>query len=457
MDVLISPNDFVLGTMYAYKPHVTPISDLSKLLGDAVENGRSFLSPFITSSLKGKCRQSSYNFFVHTKSGYIVYNTLYNSLVRLQEDEYDMFSEPENCPEDVLVTFVKNGLFINKLIDEKESYLLLSDILTRHISGKLNLTITTTLKCNAHCPYCYERGVKKVDMFPGAADKILRFVLNQENHDKVDLTWFGGEPLLNTALIDEVCAGLSASGIEFSSFLITNGSLFDDSIFEKMISDWHLENVQVSLDGTSDIYNRVKSLSGTKADFYSILYSIRQLAKSKIHVGIRLNISRSNFDDILKLVSELDYVFSSESYVSYYPAFVVGTNDSFLPEEKTLCLKKLLSAVTDSRKITAETRFYSLPRTHSCHNSNPSSFSIDVFGNVFSCEHHVGREEKALASLENYSANNDPRLEPMELHPKCSECLFLPKCFGGCAANREVHNDPCQLEKYLIPAYMELL
>ena len=457
MDILISPNDFVLGAMHAFKPHVTPVSALPKLLEEAAGKGGPSLSPFIAAPLKGKCRPSSYNFAVHTKSGHIVYNTLYNTLARLREDEYALLADPENCPEDLSATFVENGLFTAGHIDEKGSYLLLADTFMRRTSRSLNLTITTTLKCNAHCPYCYERGVKKADMFPGAADKILRFILEQKNHDKVDLTWFGGEPLLNTALIDEVCAALTVSGIEFSSFLITNGSLFDDSIFGKMISAWHLENVQVSLDGTSEIHDSLKLLDGTKADFYSILHSIRRLAKNKIHVGLRLNISRSNFDDILNLVGELEYVFSSEPCVSYYPAFVVGTPDSFRPEEKMPCLKKLLSAVMDSRKITASTRFYSLPRTHACHNSDPRSFTIDVFGNVFSCEHHVGREEKALAPLEEYSAADDPRSEPAELGPECSECLFLPKCFGGCAANREAHDDPCQLEKYLIPAYMELL
>lgn len=456
MDILISPNDFVLNLMHMIKPHITSISELTKILKKAAGDHDS-RSAFTSSPLNGTCRRSFYNYIVHTESGYLIYNTLYNSLIRLQQNEYKMFMNPAICSEEYLYNFVKSGLFIDKSVNEKESYLFLADIFMHCIDRNLNLTITTTLKCNAHCPYCYEHGVQQSDMFPGAAEKILQFIRHQKKHEKIELTWFGGEPLLNTSLIDEICSSLSASGIEFSSFMITNGSLFKKSTLNKQIFDWHLKNVQISLDGTSDIHNRVKSFSSGDNDFYSIMYSIRQLTKNKIHVGLRLNISRTNFQNVMNLIKELEYMFSADQYVSYYPAFIVGTGDSFSPEEKVACLKKILKGIKDYRKVTAETRFYSIPKTHSCHNSDHRAFTIDVFGNIFTCEHYVGRKEKALSTLDKYNDFDDPRENHLEIASECKECLFLPKCFGGCEANRRENNDPCLLEKYLIPAYMELL
>ena len=41
--------------------------------------------------------------------------------------------------------------------------------------------------------------------------------------------------------------------------MISNGYLFDDTIIEKSVNDWNLNSVQVTLDGTEEVYNKIKS------------------------------------------------------------------------------------------------------------------------------------------------------------------------------------------------------
>ena len=60
---------------------------------------------------------------------------------------------------------------------------------------------------------------------PGAVDKIYRLIEAKAVNKLVELTWFGGEPLMNTRVIDDLIDKLVENDFNFSSFFITNGSL----------------------------------------------------------------------------------------------------------------------------------------------------------------------------------------------------------------------------------------
>lgn len=455
MDIIVSANAVTLGLMMSYKPGGTQLSDVLSALQGGTGLRCVDWSPKVTAR---ECKPSQFNFCVHTNSGYIVYNTLYNSLVRMRQCEYEQYERKKECTPELLRSFVENGLWVCVEIDELGRYLDCAELILRRHDRVLNLTVATTLRCNANCPYCYERGVGQVDMLPGSSEKIIAFILNNNPGFGVNFTWFGGEPLMNTPLIDEICDAMTFREIPFTSFMITNGSLFRLDELEKNVSRWHLESVQISLDGTAKVYHEIKKYN-TKSQitYYLILRAIRKLADLKVHVTIRLNIAKHNAIDIFNLLKELDYLYSGNDWIQYYPAFVEGTKDSFRPEEKRDYLVKLLDAVKDLKKLTLTDRLYSLPKTHSCHNSDPRAFTIDTYGNIMGCEHYVGHAERAFANLDNVSEIIDPRLQRRPLRLQCRECVFLPKCFGGCQAYCDSGDDPCRIEKYLIPAYLSLL
>lgn len=49
----------------------------------------------------------------------------------------------------------------------------------------------------------------------------------------IDITWFGGEPLLKTDLIERITNQLKANHKDFQAEIITNGSLLTDDILAK--------------------------------------------------------------------------------------------------------------------------------------------------------------------------------------------------------------------------------
>ena len=94
---------------------------------------------------------------------------------------------------------------------------------------------------------------------------------------------------------------------------------------------------------------------------------------------------------------------------------------------------------------------------HACMNGDPRSFSIDVNGNVYSCEHYVGQDKYRIGDLDTDLFANDLRGKDVTFRDECKSCVFLPKCFGGCEANRAEGDSPCMIEKYLIKAYLQIL
>lgn len=405
-----------------------------------------------------KYKKSEFNYIQNNESEYIVYNTLYNSLVRLSPEEYREYLNVDGSNKEHERDFLEQGLWISADIDEKARYLACSEAYTLYMPRPLSITITTTLKCNARCSYCYEKGVKQTDIMDGAEKKILEFIRRHGETNEVQLIWFGGEPLLNMDFMDSLSRLLTDEGITFSSYMISNGSLLNQQVMKEKFPLWHLEEMQITLDGTKDIYEKRKNYKNPgEGEFYSVLNSIRMAAAEGVFVNIRLNIGRENREDILELIKELDMVFSRYENVVFYPAFLTGEEMPLSEEEKVDLIKKMLLGMKNIKKLTASTKFYSLPRMHACMNGDPKSFSIDVNGNVYACEHYVGHENHRIGVLDDNCSDNDMRGRNISFRDECQQCVFLPKCYGGCEANYAEGDSPCMIEKYLIKAYLQIL
>lgn len=402
---------------------------------------------------------SKFNYIQKNKQGYLIYNTLYNSLVRLTSLEYEKLIEKKKAGKELRRKFIRHGLIIDKKLDEEEIYsqwrVLQKSINRQYIS----VNITTTLKCNARCYYCYEKGVKHYDFQKKQFPLLMKFLKKQiKKDDTLALNWFGGEPLMNKELLNFVCNELKKSGILFYSYIITNGSLINKRMVEHDFIRWNVQDVQITIDGLRETYEQRKSYIDQKRNIFSrILKKIELVAQNGIRVHIRLNIDRKNAIEILELVKVLNTRYGQYDVVTWYPAFLTGIGDDLSEEEKVDFIKKMFSIMQNPIKMNIGRRLYSLPRSRSCMRNDPNSFSVDVFGNVYSCEHMVGRQEKAIGTLKNFDIQKNQCRAEVILRDECKKCVFLPKCMGGCAANLETNDVPCMIEKYIIQGYLAYL
>lgn len=402
---------------------------------------------------------SVFNYAVSSKEdGFVVFNTLYNSLFRFSKSEYLQMISEKSDDAKFKKLMLKNGFWINKEVDERKVYIEYANYLTQNLQRAMNLTLTTTLKCNARCKYCYEKGVLQKDFSDENFEKLISFIKSKMSEERfnneLNFNIFGGEPLMNEKIIEKFCNRLLNEKINFASYMITNGSLITEEKIENF-KKWNIKDIQITLDGTSKVYSKLKNyINSNDYIFDKIIENIKLLSKNGIFVHIRMNISKENLNDIIELTSFLDKEFTNNDKVTFYPAFLTGIGEEFSEEEKVEICYSLLRKLTDLNNIPSTEKLFSTPRIHACMKSDPNSFVIDVNGNIFDCEHNVGVESKKIGTLgEKFVEINNRK---KELPEKCKSCVFLPKCFGGCKSTQDEGEDFCFIEKYMIEAYMKL-
>ena len=94
-------------------------------------------------------KKSEFNFIQQNRDCYIIYNTLYNSLVRMNDLEYSRYNNLINNNDEFSNLLVDNGLWVDSELDEKAKYIACAEAYTLNMPRPLSITITTTLKCNA--------------------------------------------------------------------------------------------------------------------------------------------------------------------------------------------------------------------------------------------------------------------------------------------------------------------
>lgn len=401
-------------------------------------------------------KKSRFNYVCAFPGGVLIYNTLYNSLTRLTAQEYEQYLCRDSADEGTGLQFFRQGILVEEGTEELGAYGQYIRLAAEHLQMRPNITVTPTMECNAVCFYCYEAGVRSGRMRTKDAARIVRAIKTLDCSRGVDLTWFGGEPLMNQEWMDVLSDCLRAEQIEFCAFLISNGSKIDDAVIARMRTAWNVRSVQITLDGCFEEHARRKAyIDQDDTVYYRTLRQTAMLSKAGILVQLRMNTDRANAQSILDAVADIAQLFQKDERVSCYPAFLTGTSEPFSEREKIDFVKKMIAV--GEGKVRVNEYLYKLPRTVACYYYQQNAFSIDAQGNVFCCEHMLGHADSSLGNVrEDLDLSRLPR-EAAPEREACMGCVFLPKCLGGCADALSSGEEPCFIDRYIIQAYLELL
>ncbi len=365
------------------------------------------------------------------EDGVLVFNLLTRELILLTDEEYATFTEldylrehwfavPENTKDKELADFVK-WLLAARQTRPKE------------ITG---YTIFTTTDCNARCFYCFELGRSRIPMSCKTAEKVVQYIKKHCGGKKVSLSWFGGEPLFNAEVIDIISRGLRKEGIDFHSRMVSNGYLFDDALVQKAVDLWNLKRVQISLDGTEKVYNKIKAYIYRDTNPYEIvLNNIGRLLEADIQVSIRLNMDLYNAEDLLTLSQELAERFSGRKGFSVYahhlfdaskPMAELHSDEEWAKREAAMERLTGCFAKYDLQKKTGITK--SIKLNH-CMADSGKSVTILPDGSIGLCEHHTENEFIGHIDKEGFDADMIASWkEQMPEIPECAGCFYFLDC-----------------------------
>ena len=373
------------------------------------------------------------------EDGLLLYNIVTSEIALLSDNEKKLYKSSPVFYNAILDELIAHHYLVPEDFDESKSVQELRAIVKKLTStNRINgFTILPTTECNARCFYCFESDYKHCTMTPKIASDVVTYISSKCQGKPIELSWFGGEPLLGNKRISQICTDLKQRDIKFSSSMVSNAFLFDKDLVQVAKSEWNLTVVQITLDGTEKVYNETKAYIYPKENPYRrVLNNIEMLLDKEIAVSIRLNVTDTNAEDLSKLIDELSERFGGKkrfscySHAVYdkvgYKPLVYNEQTREMIDEKTVALDAKLNEKGLLGSITRLPKF----RVLQCMADNNSSRLIYPDGTIGKCENRSSLE--SIGDIYNDISDEEmnEKYKKVIQFPGCSDCCLYPSCIN---------------------------
>ena len=378
------------------------------------------------------------------------------------EKDYIFNTLTKQCVVGVLPPFAKAGQEFDDLIDarflipvdsdECDLYNSVFSLLKSFYRKKdiCSYTILPTTACNARCTYCFEEGREAVSMTPETVEQTVRFILNTHRNESVNLSWFGGEPLLRPDIIDRICTSLREAGVKYNSTMISNGSLITPEIVKKMKQEWLLTNIQLTMDGSEKEYISRKRYIIYLDYYHKVMQTISDMSEAGILVTVRCNVDEANWEDMFQLLEDMKTQIVNKDNVFLYftPLFQIRASENDVTVWKRV--EAVRSAAERSGFKAGNSFSPSIQNLRMNHcMADLGHVAIGPDGSLYPCEQcpTISRYGDIWQGAVDETVRTDfCRMD--RTREKCRKCSFLPNCtnFACCP----VYDYNCQeVQKYL--------
>lgn len=350
-------------------------------------------------------KKSVYNFtYRRGTNENVIYNTYSKALVVLNDDEYEQYEAMSFADAAIEQTLAENRILVDADFDEV-AFMRYCHYRTKYAHEMLHLTIAPTTDCNFGCPYCYENrraGKMSVEI----QNAVIEFVRQSiaEGTKRLELTWYGGEPLLCTDIIESMSRKIlelaGQESCEVKMYIVTNGYLLTPQIVE-LLDEIGILKVQITLDGLKEHHDARRHLRNGNGTFDKILENLSLFEDSPIHVDIRMNVDNENCDDYQGLVRLIDSL--ENPNISVYPSPVEDLNEDKINEVSDFMTKGEFESFAD--RISKEMRHTDAAtsvlddRYCFCNAETENCYVVDELGYFYKCWDQVGRKEYACFNI----------------------------------------------------------
>ena len=367
-----------------------------------------------------------------------IFNTYRHTCARYTPIELCVMDILDEVPEDhpLIGRLAKRGVIAN--FDEREAFAMQRRVdCATAPRGEVAITICPTLACNFECPYCFAtRGRGK--MAPEVQDEIVALagrMLDAGHARRLVITWFGGEPLMGAGAIDIISDELAAKGIGYTSRMVSNCLLFDEGLVQRAKERWNLNYVQVTLDGTEEVYNRTKAFVDYEGSaFQRVLDNMDLLLDAEITVAVRLNLHADNLDDLLALIDQLAERFGGRKGIGAYAAMLREDDGTLVGFDSETAAFEAYAAMTDrllSTGLASQRAGNRNLKLNHCMADSDTAVTIMPEGTISKCEHYS--ETELVSSIDSDEWDTELLQSWKERWPAtelCHGCPRYPICYN---------------------------
>lgn len=406
--------------------------------------------------------------------GAVLFNTRSGCMAQLDKEHYDsfrVFAECGRVPDDkeFRESLLACGFGVADEEDELEA-IRLTLLRARFATSTLSLTIALTQDCNFRCIYCYEKDQLRHQVMDEATqEKIVEYVERLTDHiRRLHVCWYGGEPLLAQETIEALSIAFlklcEEHHVEYSSDIITNGSLLDEKAIG-LLNTYRVTQAQVTLDGSRESHDSRRPLAGGGGSFDAILHNLK-LCKEyyKGAIALRMNVDKNNLSEIEEVRALLKQEELDQS-VFLYLGHVEDENGTCAEGS---CLGSCEFAQRNLEFLLGQEdggkRFRQgvpQPIANCCGADYGMAWVIGPDGKLYRCLQDIGIENQVVGDIHETDALSNPKLycdfllyDPTQ-DPKCKECKYLPLCMGGvCPRARLNGHRDCERVAEEVKTYM---
>jgi uncharacterized protein len=208
----------------------------------------------------------------------------------------------------------RNGLLVGPVLSyDDDDYERQVDRLLHMSTGRIELYLAEA--CNMRCKYCYvnenealNNGLMPWDVAKAAVDLVFR---RSADIPDMQITFFGGEPLLNKPVMRKVIAYSQELGEQHGKTvrysLTTNGTLLDDEVIAYIKR--HNFGLMISVDGPPEVHNDMRPMADGRDSFDTIARNVKALMRRRRLVTVRCTLSNRhlNMYDIVTFLEDFGF------------------------------------------------------------------------------------------------------------------------------------------------------
>ena len=392
-------------------------------------------------------RLSLYTFLFTEDAHYYIYNSETNYFSEVGEGLFECLYDRDRIPKEI------KGELLGKriLVEEEDYYNCFNETRLKFFArmfnpAVLNLVLAPTTDCNFSCPYCFEPKKNPKYMTDEVIEDVCDFMLNHKNAKELNLTWYGGEPLLAIKQIEALLARFATfENLRLTGHsLITNGFLLSENVLN-LFKSYPLSSVQITLDGVKSRHNTTRCLKDLKTPTFDFIYDNILKAVNAwphTHISIRVNIDRNTKDDYLKLRQQLLSDVGKAENISIYPGLIrQETKDACSLCFSSYTTRDIQTLYQYYKNAGADISSFPTKKGKGCMINGLNSYIVGPEGEIYKCWNDVSDPNKVVGNIrESEMANNSLFLrymnDIMPFDDKCRNCKVFPICDGGCALHR---------------------